>query len=581
MKKVFLVGFFLSLNVFGIFAFNSLSLWKKSWEFNDSDYHRKEALKNSFKIAYQNWVDKAKSQGKNVLHYTIDLLEGASKNVEIDFLISSIKYILIRDENLLYEKIDNKPPVFYLLEKYFEKPFINDLIKSFLEQEADPDSCDDLGWSLLHYAVFSENLELCTVLVKQYKANLNAATLDKKITPLHIACALGAVEIFDLLMNNQARAGICTVSKANALHFAAGRVLLMKTSSHVFASDSFGVFFQQKDKELYEKQLHFRNHMAERLIMEGGLGCVQQDSFGFTAFDYAEKFGNDLLADTMRRLCKEIRLLPENSNKKIQEEKFSAEIKADLNSEFDHWIDCAKAENIPVLKCIFCIFENCADLAQFDFACEGLEYILKKHPDTIKELIENKAPLFYVIEKYSKAFWLRSVVEILLKSGADQNSCDSNDWSILHLAIKIDNYELFKTIANEHADLMVYTKKEKISLLHLACFYGNKEIFDFLLDHKVNFAFADSNNDTAFHFVTGCGFYDKDNNYNQILPNISKVNAKNQKFYQEQIVIRKYMINKLRNEIGLPYLVEDKSGLTARDYAYAFGHDELLTCLPT
>jgi ankyrin repeat protein len=573
-KKIFISVCCVSLNILNnCSASQSLCDWDSCvCKINHNDNYRKKVLEKAFNAAYKKWVDAAKSEGKSVLHYAIDLLEKASDSMELDVLIESVKYIVIRDGCLLYEKINEKLPIFYLYEKYIDKPFVSSLIKFFC------DNGDKTGWTLLHYAVKTENEALVKFLL-QYNADIDAVT-EQDITPLHIACCLGNVEIFDLLMNLKVNSNVCDKTKATPLHYVTGKTLSIKTDSCSFEINPFEIL-NKNDNRVREHQLRIREHMIERLmIYNKEIDCMQKDDFGFSAFDYAEKYDYVNLSKSMSRLNKIFRFSENfsNSNNNDQTKINNMQYKAEPHSEFNVWVDVATTAEIPLLKYVFSIFENCKGLDQFDVCCDGLEYILKLYPDKIEELIEEKEPIFYAIKKYRDEYWIRSVVEILLKNGANPDSCDSDGWSILHAAIKARHFELFKTIANYHADLMVSTKKEKISLLHLACFYGNKEIFDYLLEHRVDVFFADANDDTAFHFVMGCGYYDKSHEYIQFFPAASKVNVKNQKFYNEQIVIRKYMISKLKQE-DVPFLQDDKSDLTAKDYADAFGHNELLNYL--
>jgi hypothetical protein len=269
-----------------------------------------------------------------------------------------------------------------------------------------------------------------------------------------------------------------------------------------------------------------------------------------------------------------------NLNKDKNDEKLKIgkheEYRDDSIETFNQWIASAKALDIPILQYIFLLAENISSLSAFDLICDCLEYVLKLNPELIKEKICKRDPIFYAFEHLAEEAWLRPIIEILLEHGADPNGCDENGWTVLHLAIKHDKYYVFKVIANEHADLMLTTNKEKLSLLHLACFYGNKQIFDYLLDHRVDVNCIDLNGDTPLHFAAGCGLVFKKGEYKQILLPIAQINYENKDFYEKQINIRKYMIKRLVYEFDASFSIEDNGVLTPQDFAELFGHKELL-----
>jgi ankyrin repeat protein len=546
------------------------------------DSLRKKAMLN---FVCQNWTEKAKAQGKNVLHYTIDLLKDKKiTNKEAFFMLDILKCILKKNNNFVSTFICGKFPVIYVVEKFQLSPFLIDIVKALLKYGGNPNSCDASGWSLLHYAVLYEDFKLTDLLVKRFKADVNVVLDDQGTSPLHIACAHGDVKNFDLLMDNGANKNVCDWCKCLPLHYATGKGMILCNSC---ASFKIAPFDESKklNSSLYEKQISYRNHIIERLMIEGKLDCLQKDKNNSSAYDYAESYLHVDLCATMCRLDKELynkrdlSILNKDQNEKKSKKEKTEEYKNGAFGIVNHWIANAQFNNKPLLQYMFELTNNVSSLSDFDLIYDGLDYILGAYPDLIKQKIGDKDPIFYAVENLIETPWVRSIVEILLNHGANADSCDENGLSILHLAIKGDNWELFKTIADQHADLMVHTNKEKTSLLHWACFYGNKKIFDYLLDHSVDVKFADVNDDTALHFAAGCGYVFQKGIYKLIYVTSMDISKDNKSFYEEQTAIRKYMIKRLVYDFNASLVAEDNGCLTAQDFAELFGHKELLALL--
>lgn len=551
--------------------------------FSDSNIHLKDAIKTTM---YNRFVEEAQAQDKTVLHYIIDKMVTIKGESDAAVALDMIEYAIGKDSKQLTQEIAHKNPVLYAYGKYKGEPFIVALVDVMLRLGANPNCCDETGWSLLHYAVEEQCDEIVKLLIVDHSANVNCATLNSKITPLHLACALGDIECFELLMAKGAKANITSSCGASAAHYVAGRELSVGYSGCFLKLVPFAKKDYKGDKEdeaLYAKQISIRERMLVRLIIEGHVSCFKsKDNLDFCAYDYAAKYEHDDLWKIMSHLeksisdNKQIRMSPkkeDDTNGNPDQKEVAS------NETFDAWIATAQSLKYPILQYVLDSVESVESLSELDFICDGIEYVLSKNPQLIEESIDDKEPIFYMVEKYLYTPWVRLLAEIMLKYNANADACDDDGWSLLHCAIKARNAEFLKVILSYHPDIAVWTTKEKITPIQLACFYGDKEIFDILLKYSPDLTHKDSNGSTVMHFIVGRGYYKDDWAYASVLPPFNQVNKENVEFYKEQIKSRKYMLFRLINEKNVSIYTTDKAGLSAYDYAKKYGHKDLVAVM--
>ena len=79
---------------------------------------------------------------------------------------------------------------------------------------------DKRGFTILHYACISGDIELVEVLIKTYKAEIDETNLDKQ-TALHLAINTGYMNIAKYLVKQGSDIFIKSSSGQNVLHYAA------------------------------------------------------------------------------------------------------------------------------------------------------------------------------------------------------------------------------------------------------------------------------------------------------------------------------------------------------------------------
>jgi ankyrin repeat protein len=102
-----------------------------------------------------------------------------------------------------------------------------DIVRLLMEKGALLDSCDEFGWTMLHQAVRRGKPDLVELLLK-YKAELgytapspNSDSTCPDGRPMHMAAALGKVDVLRAFIENGVSADNEDIQKQTPLHFAA------------------------------------------------------------------------------------------------------------------------------------------------------------------------------------------------------------------------------------------------------------------------------------------------------------------------------------------------------------------------
>ena len=78
---------------------------------------------------------------------------------------------------------------------------------------------DEIGFSVLHYAVDEGNFKICEILIKTNLIDINLKSLNEGKTPLHISCLHGYFDISKLLLLNHAEINISDNERNTPLHY--------------------------------------------------------------------------------------------------------------------------------------------------------------------------------------------------------------------------------------------------------------------------------------------------------------------------------------------------------------------------
>jgi ankyrin repeat protein len=93
-----------------------------------------------------------------------------------------------------------------------------DVVRELLELGADPRIADNDGETALFVAVASNRLKTVQCFVEK-EVDVNQAN-EKRVSPLHLACKIGALEICRVLVANQAKIAAVDNERRTPLHYA-------------------------------------------------------------------------------------------------------------------------------------------------------------------------------------------------------------------------------------------------------------------------------------------------------------------------------------------------------------------------
>ena len=232
-------------------------------------------------------------------------------------------------------------------------------------------------------------------------------------------------------------------------------------------------------------------------------------------------------------------------------------------------------------KCVKYLINNGADINVYDFNYDNLLHgcIFHNTYDILLLLLNNnkltiindknqynESPLMYAI-KLNKIKY----IELLLKYGADTNTCNLEGYTPLLYATKINNYELTELLLKYKANSNLYFKwKQYKSPLFNAIQNNNPKIIQLLLDYGANdlmYIYIETNNYEKFkNLITKDNINKKNNNGATLLyfavernnydfvklllekganPNINNIKEKNQSPLYHAIVNNNYKMVKI------------------------------------
>ena len=96
---------------------------------------------------------------------------------------------------------------------------IIDLLQKLIDEEINLNYRDEMGFSVLHYAVDEGNFKICEILIKTNLIDVNLKSLNEGKTPLHISCQNGYFDISKLLLLNNAEINISDNERNTPLHY--------------------------------------------------------------------------------------------------------------------------------------------------------------------------------------------------------------------------------------------------------------------------------------------------------------------------------------------------------------------------
>lgn len=182
---------------------------------NINAMNRQEDLRVALlqRIFHQKYTAIFDEFGKTAIHELIDDLES---DFTREVVSQQILFYFNTDPEiaLLCNKFGMMPLVAYTVMNYAGNYWIDQIIKMLVYAGSDVNGGDSVGRTALHFAAQANDAD-CAKLLITLGANVNAATFNMNLTPLHIACISGNKEIFDVLISANAN---CSATDANGLN---------------------------------------------------------------------------------------------------------------------------------------------------------------------------------------------------------------------------------------------------------------------------------------------------------------------------------------------------------------------------
>ena len=140
-----------------------------------------------------------------------------------EYHLKNMKKSLINKSNK--NSIEKENKIIDLLRKLIynakkgDKENLLNILEKLIDEEINLNYRDEMGFSVLHYAVDEGNFKICEILIKTNLIDVNLKSLNEGKTPLHISCQNGYFDISKLLLLNNAEINISDNERNTPLHF--------------------------------------------------------------------------------------------------------------------------------------------------------------------------------------------------------------------------------------------------------------------------------------------------------------------------------------------------------------------------
>ena len=133
-----------------------------------------------------------------------------------------------------------------------DKENVLNILKKLIDEEINLNYRDEMGFSVLHYAVDEGNFKICEILIKTNLIDINLKSLNEGKTPLHISSKHGYFDISKLLLLNNAKINIFDNERNSPLHYSIEGNFFELTKLLINYVNDFSIF---KKKNIYGQNL--------------------------------------------------------------------------------------------------------------------------------------------------------------------------------------------------------------------------------------------------------------------------------------------------------------------------------------
>jgi ankyrin repeat protein len=126
-----------------------------------------------------------------------------------------------------------------------------------------------------------------------------------------------------------------------------------------------------------------------------------------------------------------------------------------------------------------------------------------KYINHLNQFINSKDNYEYIPLHYAVTTGNLKLINLLIENKADVNILTKNGFNCLHLASKLNKLEVFIFLFEKNKDKLSLNDldNEGNSILHVSCFSGAFDIFEFLISEGLNVSIRDFKGNTPLHYA--------------------------------------------------------------------------------
>ena len=169
-----------------------------------------------------------------------------------------------------------------------DKENLLNILEKLIDEEINLNYRDEMGFSVLHYAVDEGNFKICEILIKTNLIDVNLKSLNEGKTPLHISCQNGYFDISKLLLLNNAEINISDNERNTPLHysiqgnyFEVSKLLInyLKDYSifkkkNIYGQNIMNLAYKSRNEKIRNL---FENYIDKKLISEENLNKTEMN----------------------------------------------------------------------------------------------------------------------------------------------------------------------------------------------------------------------------------------------------------------------------------------------------------------
>ena len=377
----------------------------------------------------------------------------------------------------------------------------SELVNFFVDQGSDIFLKTEGGINCLHIAALTGNLNLCNILINEYKFDMHV-TDQKGFTALHFSAHAGSYELVKYFVDKGTDIFLKSENEMNCLHIAAlaGHLKLCKTlineyRFHVHETDKNGLaalhysaqvgnydlvkYFADKGKDIFLETKVGMNclqiaaykgdlNLCKTLTNNHNFKVNKVDNWGYTALHRSVQSGNYELFKFFADKGADIHLKTQLGNNCLHFAAFIGDLdfcKALINK---HNFDVNMSDYDGLTSLHFCVQSG---------SSESFHFLIGKGADVYSKTNNGKNCLH--IASFNGHLHLCKI--FLNEYKFDIHARDHSEWTPLHFSASHGSFEVFSYLLKKGSEIYCKTKGMK-NVLHLSAENGHFDICEFIFE---------------------------------------------------------------------------------------------------